>query len=172
MKKPLIRLGVDIDPVTWQILLNVGKADGVESFWFIVETGQPMVWLVYAGKTDKVLNDLHDMTTKRGGLPMKSAGETREWYEAAVQYFAAAKAAERAKRTLEGSGSDSTPMHGMTAHEQYRLAADRCDEARQVLETAVREDARRDIDSENYERASNAANTEVNEFERGDDEVN
>ena len=59
-----------------------------------------MVWLCYVAADQEVIDRLHDITTKRGGLQMKPAGEWRDWSEASVALFRSSVRVARAESVV------------------------------------------------------------------------
>src|SRR6185436_5473627 len=116
MTKPLARLGVHIDEHAWEILKKVEKFETVKPFGFFIEGGEAVVWLVYVGESNEAFGDpLHELTTKRGGLPMKWAGQQLDWSEASFVYYRAAIRLARAERTLKTPGGLPYEQHSVAS---------------------------------------------------------
>lgn len=152
MTKPLARLGVRIDEHTWEILKQVETFDVVKSFGFLIEGGGPVVWLVYVGENHEAFGDpLHELTTKRGGLPMKWAGEQLDWSEMSSAYYRAAVRLARAERALKAPTDLPREEHA-AAGEEYAAATRERDETKAAFEAAVTADARKQVEYEEWER--------------------
>jgi hypothetical protein len=140
--KPIVRIGIDVDSQTWKTLLKVEKFDGVRTYDFLIDTSQPTVWLYLVGESEEVFGRLHDITTKEGGLPMKSAGEWRESAETFNAYFRATVLAVRLelrlKETVGGPEADY-----QAAKEDYSAAVRTRDTAKETFEAAMKRDTGR-----------------------------
>jgi hypothetical protein len=149
MSKPLARLGVGIDEDTWKILRRVEEESDIRPFTFLIEGGDPRVWLCYVADSEDVFTRIHDYTTKRGCLQMKSAGESKDWWEASLACFRAATRVERAERALAAAGGVGAEV---STTEEHAAAVMERDQAREAFEVALIADARQAIDHEEFER--------------------
>ncbi len=75
MAKPVVRVGVHVHPKTWKILREMASFEDIRTYDFFVDSSEPTIWLYLIGESEQSVNRLHEVTTKAGGLPMKSAGE-------------------------------------------------------------------------------------------------
>jgi hypothetical protein len=137
--KPAVRIGIDVDRETWNTLLKVEKFDGVRTYEFLIDTSQPTVWLYLIGESQEVLGRLHDITTKDGGLPTKSAGNWRDSAELFGLYFQAALTAARLGVRLKEATGGPAPDY-RTAEEDFAAAVRVRDLAKASLESAITRD--------------------------------
>jgi len=158
MAKPTIRLGASVSEETWKTLLKVDDFEGITPLSFFIETGHPTVWLVYAGEDESVFSRLHEITTKRGPLPMKSAGEWREWDEVSRAHFGAAvdvASAELVMTSLESSSDSDSSTLG-AARDSLSAARRKQIDLRSALDAAITRDAATVARHREFERENSA----------------
>lgn len=151
MAKLLARLGVRIDEDTWLNLQSVDDFREARPFGFLIEGGEPVVWLVYVGDNADVFTRMQDLMTKGDGLPMKWAGEQLDWSERSFTYFRASIRVARAEAVLRTPGGLPMEEHATASHE-YAAATRERDEARSAFEAALISDARKHVEYEEFDR--------------------
>lgn len=142
MAKPIFRLGVPVGKDTWEVLLEAERFKGVEILDFIIETGQPSIWLCFVAEDHETVHRLHNITTKAGGLPMKWAGEWRESAELFHIYFRAAVAVAKAEQHVQGMEPDESSALSVG----LETAKKALDDAKARFESALKSDARREAE--------------------------